>query len=602
MPVVVLARTDDEIADLIDLVRTAKDAEVGLVLPTGNKAFQTPLNARLLAQFSRQNGRRTAIVSDDPRIQALARANGFTVYGSVPAFERGIEAAVPREASYAGSRALDGAASGTRAPLGAGAWTAATAVQTPPPPTSLSPPPPPATGQVSTPPRLDTRGPVPPTPDAVQPKSTGPDRRRPLYYAAAAVAVVGLLLFFVLAPSAKITITLAGTPLSVNPTIQGSTDPTQATQGDHVLTAVLQASGSQAFTATPSGQKTIQAAAASGTETIATSAPGGAQFGLQQGDTFQTADHAITFVVTQFTYVCIGPNGSQPSAGSCVCTPQDSGGQCPQPTPEPANASVPMKDASAEAKGNLPANTITYWPQNPCIQQPGNPPPSCSPDEFSVTNPQPTTGGADQKQVTVASNSDVNSWNQQVTQIENALTTQVTSQMQSQAGSRTFAVDPAGAGKTINFTVSPQVPSPGAQFSTSQVTVSAAAKVAVYNPADVRRDLTADLQAQVSQGDELAPGKLSEQPCQVTQAADDGTVILSCAATDFSQPIINLNGLKSRLAGKGPGDANKIIQSAVDKVQEVKVSEFPFTLFYLPFFSSRIEIDENFVPLPSSSS
>ncbi|TMF14000.1 MAG: hypothetical protein E6I33_10145, partial [Chloroflexi bacterium] len=131
MPVVVLARTDDEIADLIDLVRSAKDPEVGLVLPAGNKAFQTPLNARLLGQFSRQHGRRTAIVSDDARIQALARANGFGVYTSVPAFERGIEAAVPREPSYAESRAVDGAPAATRAPLGAGAWTAAATLQPP---------------------------------------------------------------------------------------------------------------------------------------------------------------------------------------------------------------------------------------------------------------------------------------------------------------------------------------------------------------------------------------------------------------------------------------------------------------------------------------
>ena len=130
MPVVVLARTDDEIADVIDLVRSAKDSEVGLVIPPGNKAFQTPLNARLLAQFSRQNGRRTAIVSDDSRIQELARANGFSVYSSVPAFERGIEAAVPRTPSIASNRtAAGGAPAG--ATLGAGAWTAATTLQQP---------------------------------------------------------------------------------------------------------------------------------------------------------------------------------------------------------------------------------------------------------------------------------------------------------------------------------------------------------------------------------------------------------------------------------------------------------------------------------------
>ena len=589
MPVVVLAQADDEIADVIDLVRSANDAEVGLVIPPGNKAFRTPLNARLLAQFSRRTGRRTAIVSDDSRTQELARANGFSVYSSVSAFERGIEAAVPRTPSLASNRAGAGGAAATNAPLGAGAWTAAATLQQPPPRT-VTPVQPPPVGAVTAMPRLEPRGPATAPPDGPHTPLPGPDRRRPLYYAALAVALVGLLLFFVLAPTAKVTITLAGTPVSVNPTIQGSTDPTQATQGDHILTSVVQANASQTFTATPTGQLTIPPAAATGTETISTTAPGGAQFPLQQGDTFQTTDHSVTFVVSQFTYICIGPGGAQPPPGSCQYMGQT----------EPANSSASIKDASSEAKGNVPAGAITYWPQNPCQQQPGAPPPACTPDEFSVTNPQPTTGGADPRQETVASASDVNSWNQQVTQIENTLTNQVTSQMQSQAAGKTFAVDPSGGGKTISYSVSPQLPSAGGRFSASQVSVSAAAKVAVYPPADVMRDLTADLQAQVSQGDQLAPGKMSTQPCQVTQAADDGTVILSCAAADFSQPIVDLPGLKTKLAGKNPGDANKIIQSGVDKVQDVKVSEFPFSLFYLPYFSSRIEIDENFVPQTST--
>ena len=96
MPAVVVARPDDEIVDLIDRVRSSEDPDVGLVVPTSSRALQTPLNVRLLAQFSNQSGRRTAIVTEDPRVQQLARASGLQVYGSVPAFERGIELAAPR--------------------------------------------------------------------------------------------------------------------------------------------------------------------------------------------------------------------------------------------------------------------------------------------------------------------------------------------------------------------------------------------------------------------------------------------------------------------------------------------------------------------------
>ena len=118
MPAVVVAKPDDEIVDLIDRVRSSSDPDVGLVVPTSSRALQTPLNVRLLAQLSNQSGRRTAIVSEDPRVQQLARANGLQVYGSVPAFERGIELAAPRvgglgQARNLGVGAATGAASST---------------------------------------------------------------------------------------------------------------------------------------------------------------------------------------------------------------------------------------------------------------------------------------------------------------------------------------------------------------------------------------------------------------------------------------------------------------------------------------------------------
>jgi hypothetical protein len=203
--------------------------------------------------------------------------------------------------------------------------------------------------------------------------------------------------------------------------------------------------------------------------------------------------------------------------------------------------------------------------------------------------------------VTTATPTDVSGWNTQVTQIENTLTSQLNSQIQGKTGGKTIAVDPGGNGKAIAFDISPKIPNPGDQFAAANVTINATANAVVYDPTDVRNDVIADLNAQVTQGDELAPGKLNLQPCMVTQASTDGTVILSCSASDFAQPIVNLAGLKGQLAGKNPGDAQKVIQSSVDKVQGVTVSEFPFRLFYLPFFSSRIEIDENFVAAAPST-
>src|SRR6202046_975412 len=124
MPAVVIAKPDDEIADLIDRVRASSDLDVGLVVPASSRALQTPLHVRLLAQFGNQSGRRASVVTEDPRLQQLARASGLQVYGSVPAFERGIELSAPRVGGAGQSRNI--------AAVGA-AGTAASAVLEPPP-------------------------------------------------------------------------------------------------------------------------------------------------------------------------------------------------------------------------------------------------------------------------------------------------------------------------------------------------------------------------------------------------------------------------------------------------------------------------------------
>src|SRR5580700_3831769 len=129
MPAVVIAKSDDEIADLIDRVRASSDLDVGLVVPASSRALQTPLNVRLLAQFSNQSGRRTSIVTEDTRLQQLARASGLQVYGSVPAFERGIELSGPR----LGGGVLGGGAVGRGTLAGAAGLGAASAVLEPPP-------------------------------------------------------------------------------------------------------------------------------------------------------------------------------------------------------------------------------------------------------------------------------------------------------------------------------------------------------------------------------------------------------------------------------------------------------------------------------------
>jgi hypothetical protein len=568
MPAVVIAKADDEIADLIGRVRASADLDVGLVVPASSRALQTPLNVRLLAQFSNQSGRRTSIVTEDSRLQQLARVSGLQVYGSVPAFERGIELSGPRVGGGALGR-------GTIAGVGgiAGVGAAAAVLEPPPAP---PPVPPPVTATAPVAPRLEPRRVLTQMPPAK--RSRGWDRRSLLYVAGAAVAIIGVLLFMTLAPSAKITITIDATPLSVSPTIQGSPTAASATLPDHVLTGIVTSTAQSSFQAAPTGTTTLPATAARTTVVFATNKPF-RDFPLPAGEEITSGDGSISFVVTKATVICIGTNAT---AASCV--DPNTG----QPILPNANASV--QDTVQGSSTNVPANTLTVFPGG-----------SAYPD-ITVTNPSAASGGANSQQEVTASATDVANWNAEITTIEGTLATQIQTDLNARAAGKTFAKDPTGGGETISYALSPpKLPAVNAAYTATTIQVVASATAAIYDPVAVRNDVIADLDKLVKPGDELAPGKLSTPPCTVTQANVNGTVILACSATDYSQPQVNLDTLKAQLTGRNPGNAQKIVESNIEKVQNVKVSEWPFQLFYLPLRASQITIDENIVAVASKS-
>jgi hypothetical protein len=568
MSAVVIAKADDEIVDLIDRVRSSADPDVGLLVPSSSRALQTPLNVRLLAQFSHQSGRRTSIVTEDPRLQQLARASGLQVYGSVPAFERGIELGGPRVSGAAPGRALAGA--------GAGGMAAAAVLEPPPlPPPAPPPVGPPAHAPATT--RLEPRRVITQLPPVRPPR--GWDRRRFLYVAGAAVAILGIVLFMALAPSAKITITIAATPLSVDSTIQGSTNATVATQPDHVLTGVVTATTNQQFQASPTGTTSLPATTAKTTLTFSTNSPSDISFALNPNDAnaaIQTSDQSITFLPARKTIICIGPTNPAPAGSSCQN--------------HPYNATASYAAQNTGAASNVAADSLTLWNGDPC---PGSP--TCLGSTISVTNNNAASGGADAKQVTAASATDVANWTAQVTQIESSLVAQLQTDLQAKAAGKVFAKDPTGNGALTSYSVKPALPAANSPYAATTIVVTAASEAAIYDPIAVRNDVIADLDKLVKPGDQLAPGRLTTPPCTVTQASVNGTVILACSATDFSQPTVNLDTLKAQLTGRNPGNAQSIVQRNIAKVQNVHVSEWPFQLFYLPLRASQIAIDENFV-------
>ncbi len=544
MPEVIYTDTSDEIVDLVERVRSAVDVEVALVLGAGTAGLQTPLNVRLLRQLGTSAGKKVSVISGDPYIQELSRVGGLATYASVPAFERGIQTVRPHR---------DEGPPGTF--MGAATAAAAAGLVQPPGP----PPPPPRT----------TAG------GAEKSRGAGRlvGRRRPLYFVAAGLVILGLILFLVVAPSAKVTITLVGTQVSANPTIQGNPDPANAGQADHIVTSVVTSDQSAQFTATPTGKQQIAATPATASLVMQSKIAPGAQVTVGQGYEFDTTSSPpVKFTATQTVTVTF---------------PQTSGGTFVNGSP-----AVPVQAAVAGAAANVAANAIVIMNPDPCASGSGN---HCGTGDLTVSNPAAAAGGADPKTNVIASTNDVNGWNAQVTQSEQTLTTQVNQGLATKAASKTVAKDPGGNGTTIACTVTPPLPAPNAVFATTQVTVACSGKAAVYNPADITKAVMADLQQQVAQGDSLATSAVTCTKPSVTQAADDGTVVASVQCTGFSRPSIDLTALRGQLTGHSPGDVRNIIEHHLNHVQNVVVSQSPIPFFWLPFFASRIEIDESFV-------
>jgi hypothetical protein len=83
----------------------------------------------------------------------------------------------------------------------------------------------------------------------------------------------------------------------------------------------------------------------------------------------------------------------------------------------------------------------------------------------------------------------------------------------------------------------------------------------------------------------------------VTQASDDGTVIFTANGSGFSEPVIDIQGLKNRFSGQSATTVKRLAREAIGSpVQDVTISQhIPF--FVLPYFSGRIDIVQQFTPV-----
>ncbi len=429
---------DEEITELVERIRGAgDDADLVFIFPSHARVLLSPLNLRLLQQYSRTNLKSTAIVSGDPRIQGLAREAGFSTYASVQAYERGVQVMQPLNGAPDGDGAAGDGADGPE-PID-DLWTDPVPVA-------------PASSRAA-------RAALPP---AVRAR----DRRR-LYMIAGGIFLVGFLLLFLVAPSAKVTITLKATPVQLTKQIEGTSDPSASQAPDTILTKAVTDDESQPFDAKPTGQRQITAVAASGGIVLTTDEPYPfcASNGFPRGTEFSTSgSKPVKFVVSADTTNT--PDGQ-------YCVPPATTG-----TPVSSTPPIPVTAEGTGSAGNVPAGSITQWlppPNSPPGTTTGNP---CGDQsqpnrrcDLGVTNPQPTAGGVDQHTVVVVSDTDYKSFTDQANQLKQQLTDKTRKAMQDKAQGDVFAIDPSQQGLTLATEVAPPLPNVGDEYKETTVNV-----------------------------------------------------------------------------------------------------------------------------------
>jgi len=396
--------------------------------------------------------------------------------------------------------------------------------------------------------------------------------RRVIYGIVVGLLALGIVLFLLLGTSATVTIAVAEQPLTVTPTIQGTTSTAQAGQPDYILSKQITDTASQTFQASPTGTQNVTAVAATSELELTTTDPlcssGCSPLLVQEGTAFSTADNSVIFSVSQDTYVSFKGDGV------------------------PGTPEVPVVDLSAGTAGNsVPAGAIDSCAPGITL---------CSQLDISVTNPAPPTGGVDAATETVASASDIANWQEQLGQIETQLGQKATADLTAKAGQEKVAVDPNGGGKSITYVVSPSTfppTTPGTVLTPEMVTVTMTAQETVYNPSDLDAVVLKDLEASsnLPAGDSLVPSQLQLTNLQVIQAGSDGSFALSVSGVDYYHGKVDLGQLGGQLSGRNPGSVKGIVEQAIPNVQSVTVDETPIMSLFMPFSSSSIHIVETFV-------
>jgi hypothetical protein len=557
----------DEITDLVDRIRrSGADRDLVFVVPPDGHVLRTPLDMRLLMQYTRGFQKRIAIVSGDPQIQTLAIRTGFPTFVSLARLEQGAplrgvpDATAAPEAATRGDKA--GADSNTVARRNASAVAAGGAAVI-------------AGGVAGWWARFRAWW--------------GAQDGKALKYGVGGgvVAVVLILLLFIL-PSATVTIGVQAHKLVDTATIQGNDGSQSGQTLDQIPTQALQTGNfSQNFTIKPSGTQALPPVPATGDLEFCTTGPG---------------SFTITFTGN-------APNFADSSTSGASFTTTSAGEnqtvQMPNCPTYSAGVAVVAEAGTVGTAGNVGSGQSWNWTNNGasgCVYPTGSPGACVGGGYVSnlllETNNSAMASGANATTQSVFSTSDVAAAQAQQQTLDTTLTQKANKQLRHLASQDkgVLAQNAAGTGITVTVTnptlptgcnTSASAPCPAGSSQTLTVTVTAAGTS--YSRSAARVAVLQDLKSKIPSGSELLAdpkvGKLV-----VVSAGAGGTVTLTCRAVGYWAPKLDLAPFRSKLVFMGPGAARTYLLSQLPGASTVAVKQSPYGLPWLPLFSGSIHM------------
>lgn len=570
----------DEITDLIDRIRRAgADRDLVFVVPPDGHVLRTPLDMRLLMQYTRGFQKRIAVVSGDPQIQTLAIRTGFPTFASLARLEQGAPLrGVP-----------DATAAAAAVPVAAGAATAAAAAA------KGAGKPAAASGGLT---RANASA-VAAGGAAVVAGSVagwwarlrewwGGQSGNGLKYGVvgAVVAVLLIVLLFIL-PSATVTVGVRAHKLVDTATIQGNDGSQSGPTLDQISTQALQTGNfSQNFTITPSGTQALPPVPATGDLQFCWNGlpPAGTltlSFSGNAPDFVDTNSSGVSFTTT-----AAGENQS-------VSLPN-----CPSYS---QGVAVQADASTVGTAGNVAASQAWSW-TNPSTgsvcSDPSHPKKCDDASQVLVANQSAMSGGANATTQSVFATSDVAAAQAQQQTIDTTLTQKADKQLRHLASQDKGVLAQNSAGTGIDVTVTnptlptgcnttASTPCPAGAAQTLTVTVTAAGTS--YSRAAARAAVLQDLKSKLPTGAELlADPQIGKMV--VVSAGAGGSVTLTSRSIGYWAPKLDLAPFRSKLVFMGPGAAKTYLLAQLPGASTVTVKQSPYGLPWLPLFSGNIHM------------